>query len=272
MADGEVRRSELSIASGLYVLRYLAGLDTRSAPSAKVAPTDGSKNDVDVISPPGFGAGELPGPGTSVVVLARQAGKLDIVVTAAEGSSNLDARFTLDMLGVPRPEAYLTSDRAPGHAGVPNLSLSAHVARRGDVEADADGWVGGPQRPSAIEGVAFRSSGADLGIAAQFCHALEPGQWSAWVTPGALVGTRQRASAMTGLRLKLVGSEAGRYEIEAEALFLGSPVSVQQGAEVEFSSAGGRDPLVGLRVGFRPRLMKPIDEAPRQTGRVRVFR
>ncbi len=77
---------------------------------------------------------------------------------------------------------------------------------------------------------------------------------------------------MTGLRLKLVGSEAGRYEIEAEALFLGSPVSVQQGAEVEFSSAGGRDPLVGLRVGFRPRLMKPIDEAPRQTGRVRVFR
>ncbi len=105
MADGEVRRSELSIASGLYVLRYLAGLDTRSAPSAKVAPTDGSKNDVDVISPPGFGAGELPGPGTSVVVLARQAGKLDIAVTAAEGSSNLDARFTLDMLGAPRPEA-----------------------------------------------------------------------------------------------------------------------------------------------------------------------
>jgi hypothetical protein len=101
---------------------------------------------------------------------------------------------------------------------------------------------------------------------------MDPGRWSAWQTPGSLVGTRQKASALTGLRLKLVGADASRYEIEGEALFLGSPVMPQRGSEVEFVSQAGVDPLVGLKLSLVERGRADAGAQASKSSRVRIFR
>ena len=280
MVSKSVQSMELSVAPGLFVLRYLSCADLRDAPSADVRSL-GAAGDVDIISVPGSPTGHLPGPGSNLVIVARRASKVEVLVTARDGSSSRDARFTLDLLGSAKSEqvrpAVQTASNDIGRSSdvspsIPSLAVEAHVARRGDVSADAEGWIGGPRSPSALEGVVFRSGGADLGIAAQFINTQDPGRWSAWVTPGSLVGTKQKASPLTALRLKLVGSDAPRFELSTEALFLGAPVSVQRGNEVEIGTLGAGDVLVGLRVQVVQRQSEMAEAAERRAPRVRVFR
>ena len=276
------RRVTLDVRAGLYVLRYLGSPEARTAPMAFVTPAQGSVGDIDLVGVPGFRAEEMSGPGSNLVLVVRRPGTVDVAIEAMEGSANLDARFSLDLLAAgaePRDRAEQVPSFRPAPEVLPadgeaevSVSLLAHVARRGDIGPDAEGWIAGPRSPSAIEGFEVRCHGAEVGIAAQYQNATEQRPWSAWLTPGSFIGTRQRASPMTGLRLKLVGAAAGQFEIEGEALFLGSPKMVSRGGEIEFLASGTNDPLVGLRLRVARRRDRVRSTAPLRTPRVRVFR
>ena len=282
MARESTRKVTLEVKPGLYVLRYLSSMDLRTAPVASVAPAAGSVGDVALICAPGLRAEEMAGPGSNLVLVVRRAGSVIVAIDAVEGSDNLDAKFSLDLLaaaaeprrqverlGQVRQAPEMPAREAGAQVGV---SMLAHVARRGDIVPDAEGWIAGPRSPSPIEGFEIRCHGADLGVAAQYQNATDQRSWSAWLTPGSFIGTRQKASPMTGLRLKLIGAEAGQFEIEGEALFLGSPKTVVRGTEVEVLAPGVNDPLVGLRVQVVRRKDNVQESVSSKPPRVRVFR
>ena len=161
----------------------------------------------------------------------------------------------------------------PEDAGVP-LAMLAHLARVGDVTVGEGDWVGGPAAPAPVEGIAVRCS-PNLGALDYQVMAVGEGRWSDWTSAGAFAGSRGRAKALVGVRLRL--HAAVDAVIEGEALFLGSVIVRKQGLDLEFRSSAGNDPLVGLRIGIRKNLpattLKPTGFDGKQgTGRVRVFR
>jgi hypothetical protein len=115
------------------------------------------------------------------------------------------------------------------------------------------------------------------------------------VAVGSFAGTRGRAMPLTGIVLELSGPDASHYQLEVEALFLGSPIKRAVGQRVLLSGPTGREPLVGLRLALavlndvpqqnpqteRERRAEPpskveepgtASEQVRKSGRVRVFR
>ncbi len=277
----------LNVAEGLYVLRYLGGANPRSAPAATVKLPATDSAEADIITAPGLDTGEMPGPGSNVVLVVRKSGPIEVVVEASGGNDSLDARFSLDLLApaLPkgRPEAaertrvklgaMAKPDVSGAGSGQPGLiELFAHVARRGDIAADEEGWVAGPNAPSAIEGIEVSCSRTDLGVAIQYKNLSNANRWSEWQPPGGFVGTRQKASPLTGVRFKIVGAASQNYELDGEALFLGSPIQLGRGQDLEFVSAGGLDPLVGLKLRLVQFSKAEAIPDARKAPRVRVFR
>ena len=163
----------------------------------------------------------------------------------------------------PRRPVRIVSDRASSRT-CPVVETSAPIRRVGS-------RVRGRLRP--IEGLVIKSGSSDVAVAAQFLNASSLQTWSAWLTPGSLIGTRQKGDAADRFAvLKLVGNGASRFEINGEALFLGSPRITQRGGEVEFAVVGGSDPLVGLRIAVIERVLKVAEAPSKRESRVRVFR
>jgi hypothetical protein len=288
------RSSSLNVGPGLYLLRYVSSAVAREAPTALVRAQGSAKDALEIVSAPGRDGGEMPGPGACTVLVVHRPTTVEVEISAIAGSSNLDAKFSLDLLDAgselkvaePRRATKAASHRAAASAPLrpveaqPSLTcdVMAHVARRGDVSPDAESWIAGPRAPSAVEGFSIACRGADVGVSAQITTARGRGIWSEWHAPGAFVGSRQQANALTGVRLRLVGADASRFTLDCKALFLGSPVAERQGAEVEFSSFGTSDPVVGLAVrvvAADQATERPVQSsAPprRSASRVRVFR
>jgi Clostridial hydrophobic W len=300
------RLSAIAVSRGLLVVRYASSGAEKDFPLAVVRPGAECEKLVEIISAPGVTQGYLERPGDSLVVRVHDAARLEVGVrrTAPEGS--LDASFQIDSLSggklpsaipsnaktVAEPiksamlrdfaelrarDSERSQEAKPAKPVKPALAFVAHVAMRGDVEAREDQWIAGPNAPAPIEGLAIKSENPSrLGVEIQ---ALIAGaqQWTGWASSGAYTGTKGRGLPLLGLRLRLSGAEAARMEFSAEGLFLGSTSVAKSGRQIEFVSATGSDPLVGLKLGVRTIERSPsalTSEGPwRDRGsRVRVFR
>ena len=277
MASGVSQRS-LEVEAGLYVLRYLGSADVRTAPEAHVTAAQDNEDAVTIVSAPGHPPATLVHPGSSLVVVVNRRSRVDISLEPSPGSSNLDAKFSLDLLALAIPLLHSPVDAMGARRGSgpseqrrdATLRIKAHVSRRGDVEVEADEWVAGPQAPGSIEGISFECAGPDVGIATQIVDSR--GRWSAWQPPGGFIGTRQRATPVLGLRLKLSGTDKANFILEAEALFLGSPIDRRTGTELELLSSSGTDPLIGLKVRLIAVMSVQPESVAASKSRVRVFR
>ncbi len=308
MARDVQRSSSCSVDRGLYVLRYVSSDSTDVAPSAFIGPAAGSESSLRFIDAPGLPAGMLSGPGASIVIVSEGYAKVEITVRASESSRVLDAKFALELLSKGGEEAVASPVKVEmpssstwlppalpkpfdaGRGAMPNtpaeptlalpiMDILAHVSRRGDIMVTPGEWVAGPDAPTPVEGVQITCRGADLAVSARFMNTTQPGVWSSWWSAGDFVGSRQQASPLTGLRLKLVGRDASRFELEAEAMFLGKPLQRHTGSEVSLATAGGLDLLVGLKLGLRSvarqeeaAVLKQQASPAVKSSRVRVFR
>jgi hypothetical protein len=102
-------------------------------------------------------------------------------------------------------------------------------------------------------------------------------RWSDWLADGSFGGSRGRAKPLTGVRIRFVPASGNDVTLEGEALFLGSAIVSREGHEIEFRSAAGLDPLVGIRL--RLKRASPVAAnrpgvvaAGAPSGRVRVFK
>jgi hypothetical protein len=284
------RISSQFVERGLYVLKYESSPDKSEPPVAAVRPAQGSESTIQIISAPGAVAGELLAPGSCVVVLAEAPGALHVSVRRRQVGGSLDATLHLERLA--KPVENLSGQRgaagqtvnAPAANGLgPQSSAAAfvvmgHVALRGDIEVGPGDWIAGPESPSPIEGVEIRSARPSaVQIETQVLIGSRPPQWSNWASPGAFAGTRGYGLTLAGVRFRLAGSEADQHELIADALFLGSPILVKRGREIELISPAGVDSLVGLRVvlhrkaGSAPKSAQ-VDSGKSREPRVRIFR
>lgn len=249
--------STVPVTRGLYILRYIKGADTAAlSPMAFVRSPADPESSIRIISPPGQPADELVAPGSSLVVLAQGAGKLEIIVRTRSPGGARNAEFQLEALHprsggsvevLPSSSVNGVLAPAPNHTAVV-FSMLAHVARHGDVEMPNGEWIAGPSAPAPIEGLELRCGVQGLNVETQV---LVAGEWSPWVSNWSFAGSRGRARPLSGLRFRLVGSAADDFVLEADALFLGSPVKTTRGSDVELVNFAGSDPLVGLRLGLR---------------------
>ena len=298
------RSSTVALTRGLHVVRYASSAGAKDYPIAVVRPAAGFERSVEIVSAPGTPQGWLDKPGACLVVSAQGAARLEIGLRRSSPTGTLDASFQIDNLSGGRAEEETASAGAPSlttatprEPAVPPLpaekakeappapasgqraalAVVGHVAMRGDVAVTENEWLAGPKSPAPIEGVSVRSTDRDrLSVEMQVLAVGAP-QWSIWVGDGAFAGTRGRGLPLAGVRLRLVGAEASRVELSAEALFLGQMVQSKTGRQVEFASATGSDPLVGLKLGVHA-VERPLgvqkNEGPAQDrgSRVRVFR
>lgn len=292
------RISSLNVESGLYVLRYLDGSAT-DHPVIFVRSSPGCDDLVDIIAVPGEVVGRLASPGAIAVIVAKQPATVQITAQAASANGSLNAEVSLEPLTRGRDGAAKAPERTAVSAqasiaepvasarnegdeiwsradGASGLGLLAHVSRRGDVASSDAVWIGGPDAPAPIEGVALDCP-ASLGSVRYQVLAAGDTRWSDWLTNGVFGGSRGRAKPLTGVRIRFDPAEGSSASLNGEALFLGSAIIRKDGLDLEFRSAAGLDPLVGLKLSIArqvPAAMPGpgnISTAP-QHGRVRVFK
>ena len=271
-------------------MRYQFSAADSEHPLAAAAPAPGFEDVIQVLSEPGSAEGQLEHPGSVALVRAADNGKLRIGVRRRSSNGSLDAAFKLESVGISSDRKLAAVETSPIALRAPSPSQSAvasnpngsggalflaHVSRRGDVSVKPNEWAGGPDAPGRIEGLELLGPDKEgFQVEAQvLSRGLEP-TWSEWFGAGVFGGTRGRNQPLLGVRLRLIGEQAHRFVVHAEAVFLGSAIVSQRGREVACVSQTRRDPLVGFRFEICAEgraSVRPADGRGEQP-RVRIFR
>ncbi len=128
------------------------------------------------------------------------------------------------------------------------LSLRAHVAGRGDVSAEGDGWIGDAKEARSIEGFSFTFDNPKLN-AHVFCSSLaEDGAKQPSLPAGAFCGTRGKATPMRGFVIDTAAEAADLPSLDYEGIFLDGFVSGKLMPGALCRSPRGA-PLVAMRIG-----------------------
>ncbi len=161
----------------------------------------------------------------------------------------------------------LTEGGGPAAAGVPAKSapavaaqaargeVSAHVQRRGDVVAPLGEWIGDRGSQRWIEGFGILPAGELSPEDIEYQAVLGRGWLSPWVEGGQFCGSRGMALPILGLRVRLRGAAADKFECSLAATFVdGSKAGpVNDGEPCESESLA---PLEAFQVVLRPRAVR----------------
>ncbi len=258
--------------------RPLRSAEAGAEPHAEVRAANGYEAIVSLVAAPGQSSGVLQAPGSAMVVISSAIAKLEISIRPAGRNPTPQAQFNLELVsGGSSPTPAIEFNRpAPGtqtRTSTSGLRVVAHVSRIGDLSVDEGAWIAGPEAPSPIEAIGVTSLDADLTLTAEFLNTLRPTQWVSCPTSD-FIGTRQQASPLLGVRLRLGGAKSDRVRLNAEALFLGSPQVSASGQEIMVVSDTGRDPMIGLRIwlSYTEPVKPHVENKPGGASRVRVFR
>jgi hypothetical protein len=156
---------------------------------------------------------------------------------------------------------------APGNAAPPpavapvRWDLMGHIQSRGDVGAKFGEWLGERGSQNWIEGFALNApegfDPADLSYQA----VLGRGWLSPWVEAGQYCGSRGMALPLLGLRVRLSGEAAEKYEITCSASFIGGTSAGPVGND-ETCEGDTLAPLEAILVTLTP-LSAPKRKAPK---------
>lgn len=275
------RTHAMVVGVGLYALRYMSAPSNAAYPVVHVRPraADGG---ITLISAPGGDIDRLLEPGDCIIVRAEQSGSLELTISTDRPRASLDTEFRLERLTPPLPVAGGKAS-APGAKVSPAgaMSVMAHVSRRGDVLAQPNEWICGPEMPLPIEGFQVDWPGKPPGVDIAYVVTAGRGSQKRKLSgrSGSFAGTRGKALPLVAIEISLSGPDAARHELEVEALFLGAAIVAQSGQSLSLTGPSGREPLVGLRFNVAEKRAAPPQrsgsskavpgKAPRQ---VRVYR
>ena len=175
-----------------------------------------------------------------------------------------------DRTAASRPAAALP---APGA----KLEVAAHVQRRGDVLTRLGEWMGERGSQSWIEGFAISPARFVDPADIEYQAVLGKGWLSPWAEGGSYCGSRGMALPILGLRVRLKGEAAERFEVRVSASFTdGSSVGPVDGSQTAESAELA--PLEAFLVEILPRdgagsvdaeaadAPEPVAAARRSTG------
>ncbi len=156
-------------------------------------------------------------------------------------------------IAAPPPDKAAASRPAitPPAAGA-KLEVAAHVQRRGDVLTRLGEWMGERGSQSWIEGFAISPARFVDPADIEYQAVLGKGWLSPWSEGGSYCGSRGMALPILGLRVRLKGEAAERYEVRVSASFTdGSSVGPVDGTQTAESAELA--PLEAFLVEILPR-------------------
>jgi hypothetical protein len=152
-------------------------------------------------------------------------------------------------------ETPVPAAQAQVQAEPEKVDFVAHIQGRGDVGAKFGDWLGERGSNSWVEGF---SVAAPEGIAPAdltYQAVLGRGWLSPWVEAGEYCGSRGMALPLLGLRVRLSGEAAERYEVSVSASFVGGAAAGPVGND-ETCEAETLAPLEALQITLTPRARK----------------
>jgi hypothetical protein len=274
MLHQQIQRKQKNFAlqRGIYIVRYEKAVDPSQPPMVSIA-CEAGRNEVILL--PDQARPMMSAPGQALVIRAIENGSVQVEIASAGSIASLDATLKFELLRgetsapatqppqLPPPPQYGQPGMyVPPSATAPtavDIQLLGHVARLGDVSVGSDEWLGGPSAPARIEGFLLRWHGRPADVQLRYGATVagsRPGE-ARLVEVDEFAGSRGRARAILGLMMELVGPGAHNYNLNVEALFLGSPARRMTGQTVNLNGPSGREPLVGLRVVIGTQVAMP---------------
>lgn len=250
-------KRELRIPRGVVVVRYTNSKAKRVAP--RIVLTAQKDGEAELIGLTTHTQQVLAKPGNAVVVRAQRDTTIVIEVVPAEDDGSLDAEIHVERLSSHLPQEDRVAVAAPAvlagslRDALDDFRVLAHVARHGDVVVGSGEWICGPRVPMSVEGIEVQlgrlAEGIDVLVSAE-ARLRKPLSFPA-TSAGSFVGTRGRATPLTGLTFSLIGRAAASFQLSIDALFLGNPVVTKVGNSIELSGPSGTEPLVGIRLALQ---------------------
>jgi hypothetical protein len=166
------------------------------------------------------------------------------VLRLAEAAAPTPARATARLAAEPA--------NSPAKTPAKTMDMVAHIQGRGDVGAMLGEWLGEPGRQQWIEGFAIAPTETVPADAIEYQAVLGRGWLSPWVEAGQFCGSRGMALPVLGLKLRLRGEAAERFDCHYSASFIDGtrlgPLRAGESCE-----AASLSPLEAFQVVLRPR-------------------
>ncbi len=158
------------------------------------------------------------------------------------------------------PAAAANAPVAPKDA-----EIVAHIQARGDVAAKLGSWMGEPGSKRWVEGFAVSPKGAVGPGDIEYQAVLGRGWLSPWAEGGQYCGSRNMSLPILGLRLRLRGEAAERFDCAVTASFVdGTQVGPLDNGEP--CQAESMAPLEAFKIVLTPRDAEEEDDAPPSKG------
>ncbi|AQS87490.1 hypothetical protein NCH01_27150 [Neoasaia chiangmaiensis] len=198
--------------------------------------------------------------GAALVKVARGPAQVLVTIYQAPNSTSEAPRLQVVQLGgvrpaqpapvavAPLPQPHANPATAPqamhvaggGATEAPaggKPEIAAHVQRRGDVLSRLGEWMGAPGSQAWIEGFGVSPDGIVPESDIEYQAVLGKGWLSPWAEGGQYCGSRGMALPILGLRVRLKGKSAEKFDVQLTATFTdGSrigPVDGRTAAEAE---------------------------------------
>ncbi len=153
---------------------------------------------------------------------------------------------------------------APAPAASPpskSGEIVAHVQGRGDVTTSLDDWMGEPGSKRWVEGFSVSPKGPVGPGDIEYQAVLGRGWLSPWAEGGQYCGSRGMSLPILGLRMRLRGEAADRFDCIVQASFVdGTEVGPSDNGEP--CQAESLAPLEAFRIKLVPRSAAEKTEAP----------
>jgi hypothetical protein len=126
------------------------------------------------------------------------------------------------MQGGPQPAVAAAPPAAANAAPAADKAgeITAHVQGRGDVSVGLSDWMGEPDSKRWIEGFALSPKGPVGPADIEYQAVLGRGWLSPWAEGGQYCGSRGMSLPILGLRIRLRGDAAERYDCVVESTFV----------------------------------------------------
>lgn len=226
-------------------------------PGVRVSPPPAGGNNVEIA---GFRSdGWLNADGDAALVRIAK-GPAQVLVTIyqlpnqPDAAPRLQVRQLLTAQDLPVPAAaaaVATPAPTPGET----MDVLAHIQSRGDVGAKFGAWLGERGGQNWIEGFSIAAPPGVDPAELSYQAVLGRGWLSPWVEAGAYCGSRGMALPLLGLRLRLSGAAAEKFELSYEAAFVGGAAAGPVDND-EVCEADTLAPLEALLVKLTPRARK----------------
>ena len=142
------------------------------------------------------------------------------------------------------------------------IEVAAHIYGRGDVGGALGAWMGEPGSGRWIEGFGLAPSAGIAATDVEYQAVLGKGWLSPWSEGGQFCGSRGMSLPILGLRVRLRGEAAARYDVSLEGSFVDGSKAGPVGSG-EACEAPTLSPLEAFRVAFSERAaaLKPASKA-----------